>query len=54
MADRRRAFHRASARLFLQQNGNERSHDAGGERECYQAACNGAISDYAVSINATS
>lgn len=54
MADCRRALHRASAHLFLQQNGAERGHDAGGERECSQAASGGVISDNAVSINGIS
>lgn len=38
MADSRWALHRASAHLFLQQDGNEAGHDAGGERERCQAA----------------
>lgn len=51
MADRRRALHRASAHLLLQQDGDETGHDAGGERERRQAAHDSVVCVHAVSIS---
>lgn len=51
MADRRRALHRASAHLLLQQDGDETGHDDGGERDRPQAAHRRVLRLHVVSIS---
>lgn len=51
MADRRRALHRATAHLLLQQDGDETGHDDGGERDRPQAAHRRVLRLHVVSIS---